>query len=132
MLSSRLATIKTFLQTFEVKEKGNEGGERKYMDMITEVKQLKRSVIPISLGDIAISPQSGILQHIIENTMRYVEIFEDVIDDILPTLNIYEEPSTPADILAVCFLEWLNSSVIERKLAKGSFLLKTAAMKACA
>lgn len=71
------------------------------MNYITEVKELKRSVVPISLEDIASSAQSILYNNIIENTVRYVELFEDVIDTILPTITKYEEPVIASDILNV-------------------------------
>lgn len=96
-----VALIKTFLETFEYKEKTKEKSKRKYMNYITEVKELKRSVIPISLEDLSKSPQSSLVNNIVNNASRYVKLFEDVVDDILPTITKYEEPVTAADILNV-------------------------------
>ncbi len=55
----------------------------------------------MSLEDIANSPQSALLNNILTNAMRYVELFEDEVDAILPTIRVYEEPTAPADILNV-------------------------------
>lgn len=93
--------IKIFLETFETKEKSRGKGVKKYMNYITEVKELKRSVIPISLEDVASSSQSTLLNNITVNAVRYVELFEDVIDTILPSISKYEEPVTATDILNV-------------------------------
>ena len=78
-----VALIKTFLETFEVQEKGKKRSERKYMNMIKEVRQLKRKVIPVSLDELENSQQSRIAQNVKINTVRYVELFEDVIDELL-------------------------------------------------
>lgn len=75
--------------------------ERKYMNMIKEVRQLKRKVIPVSLEDLENSQQGILAQNVRNNTVRYVELFEDVIDDLLLTIPYTEEPTTPADILNV-------------------------------
>ena len=99
-----LALIKTFLETFQSKEKPRGKYTTKYMNYITEVKELKRSVIPVSLEDIASSSQSALLNNIVSNTVRYVELFQDVIDEILPTIDKYEEPVTGADILNVIII----------------------------
>ena len=97
----RLETIKTFLQTFESEEKGNRHGDIKYMKLITEVKQLKRSLVEVSLQDVAKSEQSSLLPNIMNNTMRYVELFEDAIDEILPTIHVTAEPTRSADLFNV-------------------------------
>lgn len=69
--------------------------------MIKEVRQLKRKVIPVSLEDLENSQQGILAQNVRNNTVRYVELFEDVIDDLLLTIPYTEEPTTPADILNV-------------------------------
>lgn len=89
------------METFTAKDKQNNGTTKKYISYITEVKQYRREVIPISLEDIANSPQSSLVNNILTNAMRYVELFEDEIDAILPTIRVYEEPTAPADILNV-------------------------------
>lgn len=61
--------------------------------MITEVKQLKRSIVEVCLTDIANSDQSNLVPNIISNTMRYTELFEDAVDEILPTINVTVEPT---------------------------------------
>lgn len=71
------------------------------MNMIKEVRQLKRKVIPVSLEDLENSQQGILAQNVRNNTVRYVELFEDVIDDLLLTIPYTEEPTTPADILNV-------------------------------
>ena len=71
------------------------------MNMIKEVRQLKRKVIPVSLEDLENSQQGILSQNVRNNTVRYVELFEDVIDDLLLTIPYTEEPTTPADILNV-------------------------------
>lgn len=93
--------IKTFLETFEEKEKSKRSAELKYMNMIKEVRQLKRKVVPVSLEDLENSQQGILAQNVRNNTVRYVELFEDVIDDLLLTIPYTEEPTTPADILNV-------------------------------
>ncbi|KAK8797943.1 hypothetical protein WA171_005472 [Blastocystis sp. BT1] len=90
--------IKTFLQTFEVRSKSRSHGEKKYVNMITEVKQLKRSIVEVCLTDIANSDQSNLVPNIISNTMRYTELFEDAVDEILPTINVTVEPTVGADL----------------------------------
>lgn len=69
--------------------------------MIKEVRQLKRKVIPVSLEDLENSQQGILAQNVRNNTVRYVELFEDVIDDLLLTIPYTEEPTSPADILNV-------------------------------
>lgn len=71
------------------------------MNMIKEVRQLKRKVVPVSLEDLENSQQGILAQNVRNNTVRYVELFEDVIDDLLLTIPYTEEPTTPADILNV-------------------------------
>ena len=71
------------------------------MNMIKEVRQLKRKVIPVSLEDLENSQQGILAQNVRNNTVRYVELFEDVIDDLLLTIPYTEEPTSPADILNV-------------------------------
>lgn len=71
------------------------------MNMIKEVRQLKRKVIPVSLEDLENSQQGILAQNVRNNTVRYVELFEDVVDDLLLTIPYTEEPTTPADILNV-------------------------------
>ena len=71
------------------------------MNMIKEVRQLKRKVIPVSLEDLENSQQGILAQNVRNNTVRYGELFEDVIDDLLLTIPYTEEPTTPADILNV-------------------------------
>ena len=71
------------------------------MNIIKEVRQLKRKVIPVSLEDLENSQQGILAQNVRNNTVRYVELFEDVIDDLLLTIPYTEEPTTPADILNV-------------------------------
>ena len=71
------------------------------MNMIKEVRQLKRKVIPVSREDLENSQQGILAQNVRNNTVRYVELFEDVIDDLLLTIPYTEEPTTPADILNV-------------------------------
>ena len=71
------------------------------MNMIEEVRQLKRKVIPVSLEDLENSQQGILAQNVRNNTVRYVELFEDVIDDLLLTIPYTEEPTSPADILSV-------------------------------
>ena len=71
------------------------------MNMIKEVRQLKRKVIPVSLEDLENSQHGILAQNVRNNTVRYVELFEDVIDDLLLTIPYTEEPTTPADILNV-------------------------------
>ena len=88
------------------------------MNYITEVKELKRSVIPISLEDLASSPQSALVNNIVTNTVRYVELFEDVIDSILPSINRFEEPVTATDILNVLLVSFLKNRNIVKKLLK--------------
>ena len=89
------------METFTVKGKQGTEGLKKYMNYITEVKQYRREVIPVSLEDLANSQQSALVNNITKNAMRYVELFEDAVDSILPTIRVYEEPTTPADILNV-------------------------------
>ena len=89
------------METFTTKEKQSNGSTKKYISYITEVKQYRREVIPVSLEDIANSPQSALLNNILTNAMRYVELFEDEVDAILPSIRVYEEPTAPADILNV-------------------------------
>lgn len=116
--------IKTFLETFEVKEKSKKNAERIYMNMIKEVRQLKRKVIPVSLEDLENSQQGLLAQNVRNNTVRYVELFEDVIDDLLLTIPYTEEPTTPTDILnvwlAACLLMCrdIERSVRKRKRAR--------------
>ena len=69
--------------------------------MITEVKQLKRSIVEVCLTDIANSDQSNLVPNIISNTMRYTELFEDDVDEILPTINVTVEPTAGADLFNV-------------------------------
>lgn len=73
------------------------------MNMIKEVRQLKRKVIPVSLEDLENSQQGILAQNVRNNTVRYVELFEDVVDDLLLTIPYTEEPTTPTDILNVGF-----------------------------
>ena len=89
------------METFTTQEKQSKGSTKKYISYITEVKQYRREVIPVSLEDIANSPQSSLLNNILTNAMRYVELFEDEVDAILPTIRVYEEPTAPADLLNV-------------------------------
>ena len=117
-----VALIKTFLETFEVQEKGKRRSERKYMNMIKEVRQLKRKVIPVSLDELENSQQSRIAQNVKINTVRYVELFEDVIDELLSTIPYTEEPTNPTDILNVVIHLCFHCSVIvksERSLKRG-------------
>ena len=72
--------------------------------MITEVKQLKRSIVEVCLTDIANSDQSNLVPNIISNTMRYTELFEDAVDEILPTINVTVEPTVGADLFNVGLL----------------------------
>ena len=71
------------------------------MKLITEVKQLKRSLVEVSLQDVAKSEQSSLLPNIMNNTMRYVELFEDAIDEILTTIHVTAEPTRSADLFNV-------------------------------
>ena len=71
------------------------------MKMITEVKQLTRSIVEVCLADIANSDQSNLVPNIISNTMRYTELFEDAVDEILPTINVTVEPTAGADLFNV-------------------------------
>lgn len=73
------------------------------MNMLTEVKQLKRNVVEVSLMDIANSKQYALVQNITSNTMRYIELFEDAIDAILPKINVSVEPTMQADLFNVGF-----------------------------
>ena len=77
------------------------------MNIIKEVKELKRTIVEISLADVANSGQSALLPNIKSNVMRYVELFEDAIDEIIPSINVQVEPTRGADIYNVLVLGFL-------------------------
>lgn len=80
------------------------------MKMITEIKQLKRSIVEVCLTDIANSDQSSLVQNIVSNTMRYTELFEDAVDEILPTINVSVEPTAGADLFNVYIERYFSFS----------------------
>lgn len=71
------------------------------MDILTEVRNHKRTIVEISLSDIANSEQAALLQNIKSNATRYVELFEDAIDEILPTIEETVPPTLGSDIYNV-------------------------------
>ena len=78
------------------------------MSIIKEVKELKRTIVEISLADVANSGQSALLPNIKSNVMRYVELFEDAIDEIIPSINVQVEPTRGADIYNVLVFGFLS------------------------
>ena len=96
------------------------------MNIIKEVKELKRTIVEISLADVANSEQSILLPNIKANAMRYVELFEDAIDEIMPSIDVQVEATRGIDIynvlkLSICLQVAISCRSISRtgKSTKG-------------
>ncbi|KCV67292.1 hypothetical protein H696_06289, partial [Fonticula alba] len=60
--------------------------QKKYLEMIAEVNAQQRTSFPISLDDVSsfFGESSELLSNILCNTRRYVELFSEAIDNLLP------------------------------------------------
>ncbi|CAK4624049.1 hypothetical protein LEN26_006344 [Aphanomyces euteiches] len=58
---------------------------RKYVDILQEIADRQRTTISISLDDVlAYDNDEGFVRNIMRNTRRYVTLFSDAVDEILP------------------------------------------------
>jgi len=103
-----LDKIRSFLSKFETNIEINEPSSdasatvirsHKYMNMLQEVADLRRTTISVCLDDVysfeendtAGNEADGLAQAIETNTWRYSELFAEVIDDILPIASNFPE-----------------------------------------
>jgi DNA replication licensing factor MCM7 len=99
-LKKHYEKCKQFLREFE-----DESGERKYMQMLQRVANRELDTIEIHLADLQqfAEDDAELMHAITSNTMRYVTLFSDVADEVMPAAE-HQENMDVYDI-------WLNQRI---------------------
>jgi DNA replication licensing factor MCM7 len=75
--------MKKFLLDFETPLPGQPRGHPKYAFALAEIKAKKRRVLDVELDDVALTMDQAFLRSVEGNTVRYLELFYQAVDDIL-------------------------------------------------
>ncbi|KAF0689972.1 Aste57867_18616 [Aphanomyces stellatus] len=87
-------------------------GTRKYADMLQEIADRQRTTIDISLDDVSnFDNDEGFVRNIMRNARRYVTLFSDAVDEILPPPS--RDITEAHDVLDVLRLQRAQESTVD-------------------